>query len=284
MLRESANHDVGILLCLVALCSAAVCGGCAAADDEPPPVPVDPLSWSLEQPGPYGVGFTRWETSYLAPGSSVQRTVPVSLWYPTEETSGEGITYEFIFADDDSWLDAAPAAAVYEGGYPVHAYSHGHMGFAGSSSFLMRAFASHGWVAVAPDHLGNTLSTNTEPRPLSLWLDRAGDVSAALDSLLQRAPELLGGEVDPDRSVLSGHSFGGYTTWSAMGAAYDRQRIEARCADGDYPQDQCSDSMLDAFEAGAGDERFTAGIPLAGKGSEDWFGEDGLRAVDRPML
>ena len=60
MSRESTRPAFARLVYLLALCAAVVCGGCAAADDEPPPVPIDPLSWSVEQPGPYGVGFTRW--------------------------------------------------------------------------------------------------------------------------------------------------------------------------------------------------------------------------------
>jgi predicted dienelactone hydrolase len=266
---------------LFAMTALALLLGCDAGGDEPP---VDPLAWSVEESGPYAVGYTTWELTYTPAGSSAERTLLVHLWYPTDDTSGEGVTYEFMFGDDDSWLDAAPAQAVHPGGYPVHAYSHGYLGFAGSSSFLMRTFASHGWVGVAPDHLGNTLSTNIDPLPLSMRLDRSQDISAALDSLVQQAAQLLGGPVDEASSVLSGHSFGGYTTWPSMGAAFDRARIEDRCEDGAYPAEQCTDELLDAFEAGASDPRFAAGIPMAGGGGEDWFGEDGLRAVQRPML
>ena len=260
--------------------------GCGPGNEPPPdesPLP-QPLSWSFEKPGPYNVGFMSWQISYTPRGSSVERIVPISLWYPTQDESGEGITYEFIFADEHSWADATPAPSPYPGGYPVHAYSHGHMGFAGSSAFLMRAFASHGWVAVAPDHLGNTFSTNSNPRPLSLWLNRSLDVSVAFDELVARAPDLLGGPVDESSALISGHSFGGYTSWASMGARFERSRIEQRCSDGAYPAEQCTDDLLDAFERGTGDDRFVAGIPLAGKGSVDWFGEDGLNEVQRPMM
>lgn len=259
--------------------------GCSSTDgSETGPPPVDPLSWSIEEPGPYQVGFTTWEVSYTPRGSNSERTVPISIWYPTNDTAGEGATYEFIFPDQDSWVGASPAPAAHEHGYPVLAYSHGNQGFAGSSAFLMRAFASHGWVAVAPDHLGNTLSTHSSPRPLSLWLNRGQDISVAFDSLEERAPQLLGEAVDPTRSIMSGHSFGGYTTWSSMGAAYDRSQIEQRCEAGDYPPEQCTLELLDGFEDGVGDDRFTAGLPLAGKGSEEWFGLNGLNVVDSPIL
>lgn len=270
------------LLCsTLLLCTAA----CNPADGEGPHPPAeDPLSWSIEEPGPYQVGFSTWEITYTPHGSTDERTVPISVWYPSTDLSGEGVTYEFIFPDDQSWLNASPAPSAHDGGYPVLAYSHGNQGFAGSSSFLMRTFASHGWVAVAPDHLGNTLSTHSSPRPLSLWLNRGQDISVAFDSLEERAPQLLGGVVDSTRSIVSGHSFGGYTTWSSMGAAYERSRIEQRCDDGVYPPEQCTPNLLNAFEDGVGDDRFAAGLPLAGKGSEDWFGMDGLNVVDRPML
>ena len=258
--------------------------GCSETGEPPEPPTVDPLGWSLEEAGPYQVGFMNWELSYTPTGSTSERTIPISIWYPTDDASGDGVTYEFIFGDDASWQDAAPAPSVHEDGYPVLAYSHGNQGFAGSSAFLMRTFASHGWVAVAPDHIGNTLSTHSSPRPLSLWLNRGQDISAAFDSLEESAPQILGGPVDSGRALMSGHSFGGYTTWSVMGAAYERERIEQRCDDGEYPAEQCTAELLDGFSSGLRDDRFVAGMPLAGKGSEDWFGENGLNAVDRPML
>jgi len=69
-----------------------------------------------------------------------------------------------------------------------------------------------------------------------------------------------------------------------MGAAYDRSQIEQRCEAGDYPPEQCTLELLDGFEDGVGDDRFTAGLPLAGKGSEEWFGLNGLNVVDSPIL
>ncbi len=258
--------------------------GACTQPGEKPPEALQPLSWSVEQPGPYRVGFMSWELSYTPAGSSQSRIIPLSIWYPTEDLSGAATTYEFVFNDEDSWQNATAAPAAHADGYPVLVYSHGNQGFAGSSAFLMRSFASHGWVALAPDHIGNTLTTHSSPRPLALWLNRSLDLSAALDELSGRAPELLGEAVDSSQVLVTGHSFGAHTTWASSGGLFDRQRIEDRCEAGEFPAEQCTGELLDAFAAGGRDPRFIAGAPLAGKGSEEWFGSNGLNAVSLPML
>jgi len=271
---------------LLATLVGALGAGCPTteADDVP-----DPLTWAVDEAGPYTVGYRTWETSYVPPGSVEERSIVVHLWYPSLAEAGITATYEFMFPDEGSLVDATPEPAAHPAGYPVLAYSHGNQGFGGSSAFLMRHFASHGWVAVAPDHTGNTLSTHQDPRPLSLWLDRASDVSFALDELAAGNEDdahqaSLPGSVDTSRVAMTGHSFGGYTVWSAVGAAFDRARIEGRCNEGDYPEEQCTDTLLDAFEARTADPRLVGGIPMAGSGREEWFGEDGMNAVSLPML
>jgi len=284
-----ATHSIptthGPFVVLIALLFAL---GCAEPDTESEEGP-EPNSWAVDEPGPYSVGYRSWETSYVPAGSIEERSLVVHLWYPTLDEDGVTATYEFMFPDENTLVDASPEAPVHEEGYPVLAYSHGNQGFAGSSSFLMRHFASHGWLAVAPDHSGNTLSTHQSPRPLSLWLNRSSDVSHALDEVEtgnedSTHPSSLPGLANTSQVPMAGHSFGAYTVWASMGASFDRGQIESRCDAGDYPADQCTDSLLDAFEAGAGDARLVGGIPMAGSGREEWFGPDGLNDVNLPML
>ena len=97
----------------------------------------------------------------------------------------------------------------------------------------MRWFASHGWVVIAPDHTGNTFSDHRDPLPSSHFIARPRDIGALLDALDSLpADDPLSGVVDTGRVVLSGHSFGAYTTWSAAGAAFDMDRIREACQGG----------------------------------------------------
>ena len=121
------------LQCLLILLLAA---GCSPNPGEPEAV--DPLDWALDEPGPYAVGYTSWEITYQGLGDGVERSLPLHLWYPTEDRVGTPATYEFIFEDEGSWLDATPAEAAHEIGYPVLAISHGNQGFGGSTAFLSR--------------------------------------------------------------------------------------------------------------------------------------------------
>ncbi len=260
--------------------------GVACEADNPPDESVDPLSWAVDEAGPYPVGYTSYEVSYRPAAAEEDRTIPIHLWYPATAPTEETAVYEFIFQDDEAFVGAEAEVAVHEGGYPVLVYSHGNQGFAGSSHFVMRALASHGWLAVAPDHIGNTFTTHEDPRPLGLWLWRSGDVSAALDSLAHggAGASLVPSAAHLDRVVMAGHSFGGYTTWATVGSEFDQGAIQGRCDAGDYPADECSEAQVEAFGERAFDARIAGGIPMAGGGGEDWFGAEGLNAVSVPMF
>jgi len=250
---------------------------------EPEPELPDTLSWDPREAGPYNVGYAVWEITYTQVTTGEPRTIPIHVWYPTEDTSGEAALYETFYSDPDSFVNAAPAAPVHADGYPVLAYSHGDQGFAGSSPFLMRHFASHGWVAVAPDHIGNTFTTNESPRPMGLWVDRSHDVSAAIDAI-EGDVAALAGTADTSTVVLAGHSFGGHTTWISAGAEFDEAGVQAQCESDNYAEGSCTPRVIDTFAAGAEDVRLVGAIPLAGTPSEGWVGADGLNAVDIPVL
>ena len=97
----------------------------------PPPVQPDPLSWSIAEAGPYGVGFQSWAVSYTTL-LGVSRTVTMNAWYPTEDTTGEPTSHLDIFVWDDIFEGASLASpAAPEAGYPVHVHSHGNVMFAG---------------------------------------------------------------------------------------------------------------------------------------------------------
>jgi predicted dienelactone hydrolase len=251
--------------------------GCPSEPDDR----IDPLSWDIQEPGPYQTGYTTFDITYDPGGGEPERTIPLRVWYPTEATEGPPAVYE-IGEDPDSFFFAPPADPVHEAGYPLHVFTHGHLGYAGSASYLPKRLASHGWVSVAPNHIGNTFATNINPRPMSTYLFRSLDVTQAINAMEDLgADEPLAGQIDTSRVFLSGHSFGTFTIFASSGGTFDMPLIEERCANNNI---ECTAAGIEAFRAGLGDPRVVASYPMAGNPSSDWFGDRGHAAVDLPVF
>lgn len=264
----------------------------AARPDAPrPDAPILPVDanvtpgawrdWDPSAPGPYSVGYRTIDLTYDAP-TLPGRTTTIHVWYPTLVPDGPHPTYADFFDDDVSVVDAPLAPSAYEDGhYPVHVYSHGDRGFGGTSSFLMRRFASHGWVAVAPDHTGNTLLDNLDPRPISIYFLRATDLTATLDAMdALPASDPLSGLLNLDAVLASGHSFGSHSMWAIAGATFDVDGFGATCT----ADATCTAAELDVFRGGLGDPRVVAAIPMAGSISRTYFGPTGHTSVTIPFL
>lgn len=157
----------------------------------------------MTKPGPFNVGHEARTVT------SAEREIPVDVWYPTEAKRGTATTYFGLFTDEKSF-DGANRAEASE--YPVIVYSHGTQGFGGTSATLMRHFASHGWIAVAPTHVGHTLS-DPPPDKATIFAQRIEDMRNAIAV----AASIKGAKTD--RVLAIGHSFGGRTVWALAGAA-----------------------------------------------------------------
>lgn len=245
----------------------------------------DPLALDPRVKGPFRTGYRVLSFTYTPPTASAPRTIPVHVWYPTWALSGPIAVYHRLVMDRESFRDAPPAPPVHVGGYPVHVYSHGDRAFGGSSAFIARFFASHGWITVAPDHVGNTLSDTPSPRPYALYHLRSRDVSAALDALesLPMTDSLRRlGAIDTRRTILSGHSFGTHTVWTSAGATFDIDQIRPNCT----AANACTEADMMAFAlTNYRDARFVAGILMAGAINRSLFGPMGHRTVrDVPLL
>ena len=275
-LRFSAVILAGLASAGAAGCSTAA--GPSAATPAPPFG--DPMGWAPDAAGPFHVGYRVASTSSVAP-TGATRTLALHLWYPTLDEDGEHPNYESIIRDPLAISDASLAPSAYTGGrYPVHVFSHGHRGIPQSTPFLMRHFASHGWVVVAPRHVGNTLSDPPERAP-SIYYLRGLDVTAAITALAKLpATDGLAGKLDTSRVFLSGHSFGTHTVWSSAGAPFDVAAIEARCK----PAGTCTEADLAAFRAGVHDKRVIAGLAMAGSPLPDWLGEHPEANVTIPIF
>jgi predicted dienelactone hydrolase len=172
-------------------------------------------------PGPYGAGSVEIEfvkNSETPPnGPRPLRTV---IYYPTDQPSedpGSEIVIDAPFASD-------------VGALPLIMFSHGSCGIPVQSPFLTGHLASYGFIVAAPPHPGNQLSDpgcGTPQAQVDSFLNRPADISFVIDEMLALnadASSMFFGHVDGERIGMSGHSFGGLTTFRV--AALD-DRIDA---------------------------------------------------------
>jgi predicted dienelactone hydrolase len=163
--------------------------------------------------GPYEAGvhdFFFTKDSVVHPGTP--RTIRTVVWYPTAAGAGP----------IDPQSNAVIDAPLETGGapYPVVLFSHGSCGYPRQSIFLTALLASHGFIVVAPSHPGNTISEypncGTPAAQLDSYQERPQDVIFALDSMLLEDADPMSaffGALDETRIGMSGHSFGGLTTY-----------------------------------------------------------------------
>lgn len=242
----------------------------------------DPLSYSVLETGPYSCGHRVLSATYALPAGQGDRTIPVHVWYPSRVAEGEHPKYRALFEDDHAWEDVPLADSPWKAGFPVIVHSHGYKGFAGNSARLMCHFASHGWVAVAPEHVGNTIGDTPDPLPLAVYYERPLDVRAALD--LAASPpdgDPLTGQLDMGHVGMTGHSFGTYTAWAVAGATFDPAAIQAKCDAGDVAP--CSADEVAVFSTDLSEPRAKMAVPLAG-GHNDFFSAGGEDTAKVPVM
>lgn len=257
---------------LAAALAGALVAGCGGEDA------LDPAA--LSAPGPYAVGHRLLTVTYQPPLSLEPRTTTVLVWYPAEPVEGERPLY-LLRRSELAVLDAPPLAL---GPRPALFYSHGHQAYASVMSYLMEHVASHGYVAVAPTHTGNTFIDGAA-RETDIYFLRTLDVRAALDHLLSLEGDPLAGVLSGDLA-MSGHSFGGYTTMALGGARHDVDRLDGECSSGQASDGYCStltDEKRALFRAGLEEPRFRALINFD-PGDFGLFGDRGVAAVERPVL
>jgi predicted dienelactone hydrolase len=153
-------------------------------------------------------------TKQSAVDPSQPRVLNTIVWYPAP--AGSGPINPSLGGVVDAPLD--PSA----GPYPLLIFSHGSCGYPTQSIFFTRLLATHGFVVAAPPHPGNTLeefpACGGPQRQAASAVERPADVIFVLDQLLAAdldAGSFLFGAIDETRAGMSGHSFGGFTTYAA---------------------------------------------------------------------
>ena len=206
--------------CLAVAVLLAACGGDGAGSTSGPA--------DYAAPGPASVGVLTTSLTDSARG----RTLPIEVWYPTASPGTPSGVIDFETDRDQrsalsSLLDAAPQECVAKtttstrevpaiaGEYPLVLYSHCYTCTRWSAHVVIERLASHGFVVVAPDHVGDTLFDRLDgtesPLDNALVDVREADIRFLLDRVL--AGEVLpeGVAVDASQLGMLGHSIGSAT-------------------------------------------------------------------------
>ena len=237
----------------------------------------------LDAPGPYHVGYRQSEVTYQPIGAEGPRTLRLALWYPTDDTTGQGTSYLLgRIQRPEVFTNAALAAGDR---FPLVVFSHGSGGIAEQSVFFTEFFASHGFVVAAPDHTGNTFQDGGN-LPAEMFFLRPQDMTAVLDFVYDGLPEgdALRGHLN-EQVVIAGHSFGAYTTLANSGSAFDTEAIDSACGGAQAGDFLCQawlgdQAVRDMFSEGFRDPRIDVGIPMAPIGGSNFeFG-----TIEIPIL
>jgi predicted dienelactone hydrolase len=220
-----------------------------------------------EQAGPYPVGVTSMQFDDKArPDAELgPRPLRTEIWYPAVDAARnmpKNKYSDFIIGKETvpGAMDAANEqmnfylkgltvaelektyknmavrdVQVRDGKWPLIVFSHGSGGTRVGYIYLTEFLASHGFIVMAADHIGNSRYTivNNQvvrsggPRGQASSADRPKDVSFLIDSItaLNAAPgNRFSGKVDLERIGAAGMSFGGSTT---MNVVEQEKRVKA---------------------------------------------------------
>lgn len=213
-----------VLLMLFMSMSAAVTG-CADTDNTTD----DPLRKPelLHKRGPYHVGVYETKVTYQPPGQEEARTLPVIVWYPSEEKGAK--VHRLTIAGPMPLPNRAYKNLPLAPGNqrPLVIHSHGSAGEASLAYPTAEVFASRGWIVASISHTGNTtLDALGDPLDVPMYIPiyRMLDVSHVIDAAEQGfGLDKLEEKIDTQSTFVYGHSFGGYTSLALGGATFMRE-------------------------------------------------------------
>ena len=240
----------------------------------------DLLKVSPTASGPYNIGYASWEHVYID-AVGIERSIDINVWYPSDSVSGEDVVY-MGFIEDELVLGGAPIAKpAFSNGHPLMVFSHGNFGYGANSVFLMRHFASHGWVAAAPDHTGNMVSDYSEYLPPNIRFWRPPDDTETINAI---AGQDWLKEVNTKEVLLTGHSYGAYDGWLLAGGELNQNSVDEICSAGMGMTRPCSLEEREALRQDFLDDRIVGMVPMAGAQNFSWFGDSGRSDIGIPIL
>ncbi|HWP64904.1 MAG TPA: hypothetical protein VNO26_03205 [Candidatus Limnocylindria bacterium] len=164
--------------------------------------------------GPFEAGVTHIVFTKQSAVDPLQpRPLDTYIWYPT--TPGAGTVNPTTGGVTDAPLDPSGAP------YPIVLFSHGSCGYSLQSSIILSILASRGYVVVSPPHPGNTLQDGLAvcgalATQVNSVVERPEDMIFVLDQMLAEHADPRSrfyNVLDPTRIAMTGHSFGGLTTF-----------------------------------------------------------------------
>lgn len=206
-----------------------------AAQDETPRQGIRPDAPPYAIRGPYAVG-----TMELVIEPDSDRPLVTTAWYPAvmPENMG-GMEPEILYvlfpampdftAAGNAILDAEQDASG--GPYPLIVLSHGSPGSRFVMPYLGEHLASHGFVVLAIDHVGDTMMEGRDKVYETLYY-RPHDISRTIDAAVEltAAGGLFAGMIDTEHVGVTGLSMGGFTSLMAGGAHINMDGFDADCA------------------------------------------------------
>lgn len=172
--------------------------------------------------GPFPVGVTTLELvddSRQHVNGTDPRPVTTEIYYPSTDAAVKGTPRDIVrlLGIDIVATPAFRDVAIAGGPFPLVVFSHGNGGIRIQSFFFAAHLASHGFIVATPDHHGNTFLDNAGGIvDAQSATNRPVDMSFVIDEMLARSAGFEGffaGSIDPERIGMSGHSFGGFTSF-----------------------------------------------------------------------
>ena len=183
------------------------------------------------------------------------RPVTVEVYYPSTEAGVLGLPMDVVrvIGIDLATTPAFRDVPLAPGTFPLVLFSHGNGGIRFQSFFFAAHLASHGFVVASPDHHGNTfLDALLEIEDPDSAANRPLDMSFLIDAFTAFAAEsgsFFEGAIDPQKIGMSGHSFGGYTSFAVAGGAFGLGTFTDPRIKAIFPQAPFAGTFEDAFFA-----------------------------------
>ena len=175
------------------------------------------------------------DLSFAAPHHG--REVTGAVYYPS---AGGGTAETYAANPVFKGVPILKGAEIAAGNRPLVLMSHGMGGHVRSLGWLSTALAESGAIVVAVNHPNSTWGDFDLAEGLNHWT-RAQDLKLALDSVL--ADPEIGAQIDPERIMAAGFSFGGWTALSLGGLQGNHAGYVAHCAEYGAASSHCADLM-----------------------------------------